>query len=82
MSTNHETIAPADNAPAGALDVWLRIPDDADESEAEANVFPEGHRFRVEWYLTAVGLVKRRHYDTYAEATEWLTRAGYADFSA
>lgn len=34
MSANHETVTPADNAPAGALDVWLRIPDDADDLTA------------------------------------------------
>lgn len=64
------------------LDVWLRIPDDAEESEAEANTFTDGDQFRVEWYLTSVGLVKSRTFDTYAGACEWLRDEGFQDFSS
>lgn len=65
------------------LDVWLAFdsPDD-EESSHEANTFRDGEGYRVEWYHVDVGLVTKVYFDTYAEATEWLTRAGYADFSA
>lgn len=73
----------AENAPEGALDVWLRIPEGEEESEAEANVFAdEPEHFRVEWYLTAVGQVITKHFDTYGEARAWLEAAGFEDFSA
>lgn len=73
----------ADNAPEGALDVWLRIPEGEEESEAEANVFAdEPEHFRVEWYLTAVGQVITKHFDTYGEARAWLEGQGFEDFSA
>lgn len=73
----------ADNAPEGALDVWLRIPEGEEESEAEANVFAdEPEHFRVEWYLTAVGLVITKHFDTYGEARAWLESEGFEDYSA
>lgn len=73
----------ADNAPEGALDVWLRIPEGEEESEAEANVFAdEPEHFRVEWYLTAVGEVITKHFDTYGEARAWLESEGFEDYSA
>jgi hypothetical protein len=67
-----------------ALDVWLRFAEDDDEeAEAEANTFAtEDGRFRVEWYLTSVGLVKGVGFDTLAEAHAWLTREGFQDFSS
>jgi hypothetical protein len=65
-----------------ALDVWLRIPDGEEESEAEANTFADDGRFTVEWYLTAVGLIKSRTFDTHAEAREWLKAEGFEDYSS
>lgn len=65
-----------------ALDVWLRIPEGEEESEAEANTYRDGDRFTVEWYLTAVGLVKSRTFDTHEEAQAWLTAEGFEDYSS
>lgn len=73
---------PASNAPEGALDVWLRIPEGEEESEAEANVYLEGDHFRVEWYLTAVGLVTKVPFLTYQGARDWLESEGFEDYSA
>ena len=65
-----------------ALDVWLRFdPPDSDESEAEANTY-EDDGFRVEWYLTAVGLVKSRWFCNYEQARAWLTAEGFEDYSS
>ena len=64
------------------LDVWLRIPDDADEAEAEANTYMTDTGYRVEWYLTAVSLVKGVEFDTLADAYDWLQDAGFQDFTA
>jgi hypothetical protein len=64
------------------LDVWLRIPDGEEESEAEANTFRDGDRYRVEWYLTAVGLVKSVEFTTYNEARAWLEQEGFQDFTS
>lgn len=65
------------------LDVWLRFdsPDD-EEASAEANVYADGNAFRADWYLTAVGLVKSRSFDTYADARSWLTAEGFSDYSS
>lgn len=67
-----------------ALDVWLRFdPPDDEESEAEANTYPDGRgEFRVEWYLTAVGLVKEVPFRTYEAAAAWLTAEGFEDYSS
>lgn len=64
------------------LDVWLRIPDGEEEAEAEANTFRDSDGYRVEWYLTAVGLVTRRLFKTYDEAQAWLTAEGFEDYSS
>lgn len=64
-----------------ALDVWLRIPDDREEAEAEANTYKTATGYRVEWYLTAVGLVKAREFETLAEAYEWLESEGFDDYT-
>lgn len=65
------------------LDVWLRIPEGEEESEAEANTFlTVSGRYMVEWYLTSVGLVKSRTFDTYEQATAWLEAEGFADFTS
>jgi hypothetical protein len=64
------------------IDVWLRIPDGEEEAEAEANTYLTDDGYRVEWYLTAVGLVKSVDFDTLADAYDWLEREGFADFSA
>jgi hypothetical protein len=67
-----------------ALDVWLRFAaEDDDVAAAAPNTFAtEDGRFRVEWYLTSVGLVKGVGFDTLAEAHAWLTREGFQDFSS
>lgn len=77
-----EKMHPADNAPEGALDVWLRIPDGAEESDAEANIYPTEGGFIVEWCLAAVGLVAPEFFNSYAAAAEWLESEGFQDFSA
>lgn len=75
------------------LDVWLRIPEFEldgvtpnldDTADAEANVYFERayRRFRADWSLTAVGLVKSRYFDTYQEARAWLESEGFQDFSS
>ena len=73
---------PAGNAPEGALDVWLRIPEGEEESEAEANVYLEGDHFVVKWELTAVGLVTKVPFLTYQGARDWLESEGFEDYSA
>lgn len=50
--------------------------------EAEANTFRYGDAFRVEWSLTAVGLVICRTFATRAEATAWLEAEGFEDYSS
>ena len=71
-----------------ALDVWLRFdsPED-EESSAEANTYREvdadgAETYRVEWYLTAVGLVTRVPFATYEQAQAWLEAEGFQDFSS
>lgn len=64
------------------LDVWLRHVGDEEEAEAEANTFPDGDGFRVEWYLTTVGQVTSRWFATRAEATAWLEAEGFEDYSS
>jgi hypothetical protein len=63
------------------LDVWLRIPDGEEESEAEANTYRDGDRYRVEWYLTSVGLVTQVYFDTYGHACMWLHEQGFTDYT-
>ena len=66
-----------------ALDVWLRFDgDDDDEAEQEANTYATDDGFRVDWSHTAVGQITSVHFGTLAEAHAWLTRNGYADFTA
>lgn len=64
-----------------ALDVWLRFVGDEEESEAEANTYEDGSGFRVEWYLTAVGLVTSRWFSTQDAARAWLEAEGFQDFT-
>ncbi len=64
------------------LDVWLRIPEGEEESEAEANTYQDDAGFRVEWYLTAVGLVTERRFATYEQAAAWLRAEGFEDYSS
>ena len=64
------------------IDVWLRTPEGEEEAEAEANTYLTELGYRVEWYLTAVGLVKSVDFDTLADAYDWLEREGFADFSS
>lgn len=70
---------PDDDVP---LDVWLRIPTDSEEAEAEANTYQDDGRYRVDWSLTAVGLIKSRTFDTHDQARAWLTSEGFADYTA
>lgn len=63
------------------VDVWLRIPDGHEEAEAEANVRVTETGYAVDWYLTAVGLVKTVEFDTLADAYDWLEREGFANFT-
>jgi hypothetical protein len=65
-----------------ALDVWLRLIDGADESDAEANTFRVDGGFRVDWSLTDVGLVRSRWFPTYREARAWLRAEGFQDFTS
>ena len=65
-----------------ALDVWLRIPEDSEESEAEANTYLTETGYRVEWYLTAVGLVTAVEFDTLADAYDWLEREGFVNYTS
>jgi hypothetical protein len=64
------------------LDVWLRISEGEDQSEAEANTYATEYGFRVDWYLTAVGLVSSREFITYEQATKWLSFEGFVDYSS
>lgn len=73
------------NAEDDALDVWFRFfegddGEESEESEAEANTYRDGDGFRVEWYLTSVGLVSERWFSTYEEASAWLESEGFRDF--
>lgn len=79
----------ADNAPAGYLDVWLRIPEldsegnENDEAEAEANIREDRGSYVADWSLTAVGLVKSSpRFPTYGDARAWLEAEGFEDYSA
>ena len=74
------------------IDVWLRVSDDDDHSDfdplpdgsypAEANTYETEDGYRVDWYLTAVGLVKSVHFNTLAGAYDWLRREGFEDFTS
>jgi hypothetical protein len=65
------------------LDVWLRIPEGEEESEAEANTFKdENNHYRVEWYLTSVGLVTPVFFATLADAHTWLEHEGFEDYTS
>lgn len=65
------------------LDVWFRFDDsDSEYAEAEANTFPDEDGFRVDWSLTAVGLVKSQFFTTREGATAWLEAEGFEDYSS
>ena len=80
------------------LDCWLRFDADetidpeeyraavaAGEdvpSTAEANTFYDGDTYRVEYFNTAVGLVRTAYFSDYESATEFLARNGFEDFTA
>ena len=91
MSTMPRTNANPDGDPNGALDVWLQITsmeyDDEpgelyDEVTAEANTYRDDDSYRIEWYLSAVGLVTRVYFNTYEECTAWYERENFQDFSS
>lgn len=78
-----------------SLDVWLRIPpcehaqnepctDECEIAEAEANTYITTQRlFRVDWSLTAVGLISSPPpFVNYAQACAWLTAQGFDDYSS
>ena len=73
---------PAENAPEGALDVWLKILDGEEEAAAEANIYLDGQCFMVKWYPTATGLVSEVSFLTYQGARGWLEGQGFEDYSA
>ena len=70
------------------LDVWLKfdhVLDDCDDDTAshEANTyFNEDGTYRVEWYLSAVGLVTTVTFPTYEKAEEWYEAENFQDFSS
>ena len=64
------------------IDVWLRHIGHYEEAEAEANTYNDDGLFRVDWYLTSVGLVKSRTFATYDEACAWLTAEGFQDYTS
>lgn len=64
------------------IDVWLRIPEGEEEAEAEANTFTTDTGYRVDWYLTAVGLVKSVEFNTLADAYDFLEREGFQNFTS
>lgn len=76
----------------GPIDTWLRLHDDEERSDfdplpdgtypAEANTYLTDTGYRVDWYLTAVGLVKSREFDTLADAYDWLESEGFANYTA
>lgn len=79
-----------------ALDVWLKFDhwdnecvnlgdgecDYCEYASHEANTFRDGDGYRIEWYLNAVGLVKRVYVDTLEAAEEWYALNGFQDFSS
>lgn len=64
------------------LDVWLRHIGDEEEAEAEANTYRTDHGYRVDWYLTSVGLVRSHTFTTYDEACAWLSLKGFEDYTS
>ena len=74
------------------IDVWLRTHEDEERSDfdplpngsypAEANTYATEGGYRVEWYLTSVGLVTSVHFDTLPDAYAWLEREGFQDFTS
>lgn len=74
------------------IDVWLRVHEDEERSDfdplpdgrypAEANTYMSYWGFRVDWYLTSVGLVKSVEFETLADAYDWLQREGFQDFTS
>lgn len=65
-----------------ALDVWLRFdsPEDEDAS-AEANTWPDGEMFRVDWCLSMVGLITSVYFHSHADAQSWLEAQGFDDYT-
>lgn len=64
------------------IDAWLRFDaDDDEESEAEANTYLDGTGYRIEWCLTAVGLVTRVYLGNYEGVTKWYASNGFTDFT-
>jgi hypothetical protein len=72
------------------IDVWLRTanedddfsPDENGYYNAEANTYLTEHGYRVEWYLSAVGLVKSVEFDTLADAYDWLEAEGFENYTS
>lgn len=71
-------------------EVWLRDSNEDSDFEpgedgycnAEANVYMSDTGYRVEWYLTAVGLVKSVEFDTLTDAYDWLESEGFANYTS
>ena len=68
------------------IDVWLLFSpgeEDAEvEAEAEANTYRVGNIFRVDWYLSAVGMVRSCWFPSYPQACAWLEGQGFEDFTS
>lgn len=65
------------------IDVWLKFDNEIDEETiAEANTYKDGDLFRVEWYLSAVGLVTTETFATLDEAHAWYERNGFTDYTS
>lgn len=75
---------------AEPIDVWLRIVNEGDDFtpdsngyyNAEANTYETETGYRVEWCLSAVGLVKGVEFDTLTDAYDWLEREGFANYTS
>lgn len=73
---------PPSNVGTPYIDVWLRIPEGEDDAEAEANTRRDGDGYRVDWSLTAVGLVKQSPwFADYTQAQAWLIAEGFDDYT-
>lgn len=72
------------------IDVWIRTSNEDDDFSpgedgyynAEANTYLTELGYRVDWYLSAVGLVKSVEFDTLADAYDWLEAEGFEDYTS
>lgn len=73
------------------IDVWLRVGDDEHDDfsplpsglyPAEANTYLTETGYRVDWYLTSVGLVTSVEFDTLADTYDWLEAEGFVNYTS